>query len=66
MRPGESEMDQVCRHVEEGRCHVKRQREIVSGLRAMNADTTLAEQLLVDFESILDAHLTHLRRLLAG
>jgi hypothetical protein len=62
----ESEMDQVCRHVEEGRCHVHRQREIVAGLHEINADTTLAEQLLVSFEETLDLHLAHFSRLVAS
>jgi len=44
------------RHVAEGEQHVARQEEIISKLQLLGADTTVAEQLLSEFQATLKMH----------
>ena len=62
----ETDLEMARRHVEQGRHHLQREREIVDAMREKARDTVLAEELLVEFEHTLEIHLTHLRRLLAA
>ena len=61
--PSETELEMVERHVREGELRVSRQREIVRELFDRNHPTSLAEQLLVEFEQTLADHKAHLARL---
>lgn len=59
----ESELEMALRHVAQGERHVEAQRRIIAHLREIGGSTTIAEQLLTDFEDLLAEHKSHLRRL---
>lgn len=62
----EDEIAMVRRHILQGERHVARQRKIVTGLMGLGSDTTIADQLLAQFESALLERRTKLARLTAA
>jgi len=70
MRPGETEIAMVERHVREGKLHVARQQAIVAEFCAKpdqlsDQSLALAEQMLENFEATQREHVAHLDRLYA-
>ncbi len=63
MTDGETELEMVQRHVRRGLVHVARQREIIAKLREGNHPTSLAEDILLTFQSIQFEHEAHLKRI---
>lgn len=48
-----ADLDMANRHIAEAERHILRQEELLTGLRARHADTTLAEELLAEFQITL-------------
>jgi len=63
MKPTETLLEMVERHVREGEAHVRRQRAIILELREIGYPTETAEQLLLQFETTLECHRQHLSRI---
>ena len=63
MRPGETELQMVQRHVADGKRHIADQRALITKLERMGADTVAAETLLGNFSDMQALHLEHLARL---
>jgi predicted small metal-binding protein len=63
MNASETELEMVTRHVAAGERHVALQEDIVAHLRTLHGSTSLAEELLIEFRSTLDAHRAHLDRI---
>ena len=63
MRPGETELQMVQRHVADGKRHIADQRALITKLQGAEADTTVAETLLGNFLDVQALHLEHLARL---
>lgn len=63
MRPEETEIDMVRRHLRDGAIHVARQHQLIAQMRAQGQPTSLAEELLAHFEQIMILHEEHLARL---
>lgn len=59
----EPELDLAKRHVREGERLVVRQRAIISRLIELGCPTTIADELLIEFETSLRQHRDHLARL---
>ncbi|TFI57077.1 hypothetical protein E2493_16735 [Sphingomonas parva] len=59
----DDEVARVRRHITLGLKHIARQHELIAHLASVGADTTLSEQVLVNFEDSLLLHRHHLRRL---
>ena len=51
-----SDLETAERHVAQAEKHVVDQEELLSGLRMRGADTTLAEELLAEFNASLKLH----------
>ncbi|AWB20789.1 hypothetical protein DA075_07555 [Methylobacterium currus] len=66
MREGETELDMVRRHVEEGAQHIAQQRALIVHLRREDLPTSEAEALLVLFEDLQRQHQDHLARIEAS
>lgn len=60
----ETELELVQRHIQQGMKHVSRQRRIINELAGHKHPTDVAERILVSFEECLDAHRSHLDRLI--
>jgi hypothetical protein len=60
----EPKLELVKRHVREGERLVIRQRAIISRLMEMGCPTTIADELLIEFETSLRQHRDHLARLM--
>jgi hypothetical protein len=54
---------QAEQHVELGKKHIQRQRELIIELKEDGHDTAIAERLLVQFEELQALHVTHRDRL---
>lgn len=65
MRAGETELEMVRRHVEEGAEHIAKQRALIARLRQRGLPTQEAESLLVTFEDLQRQHEDHLARTVA-
>ncbi|ACA21280.1 hypothetical protein M446_7062 (plasmid) [Methylobacterium sp. 4-46] len=65
MRAGETELEMVRRHVEEGAEHIAKQRALIARLSEDGLPTQEAEALLVTFEDLQRQHEDHLARTLA-
>ncbi|TNC05403.1 hypothetical protein FF100_35735 [Methylobacterium terricola] len=63
MREGETELDMVRRHVENGARHIAKQRTLVARLRRKGLPTDEAEALLAIFEDLQHQHQDHLARI---
>lgn len=63
MAVGETELEMVERHVQQGERHVSRQLEIITAMQFRDQPTYLAESLLYNFEASLRAHKDHLIQL---
>ncbi len=64
MRPGETLLDMVRRHVRRGAAHVRQQEELVRHLEATGSPLLEdARALLAEFIASQTAHLTHLGQL---
>jgi len=66
MRVGETELQMVQRHVQQGELIILRQHEIIANLTSRNLPTDLAEDLLLNFEATQLAHKDHLNRLISN
>lgn len=63
MREGETELDMIKRHVQDGVRHIAKQRALIDRLRRRGLPTDQAEALLVNFELIQRQHQDHLSRI---
>ena len=63
MRPGETEIEMVRRHVRDGAQAVARQREMIEHLREEGLPSDEAQRLLLQFEDLQRQHEQHLQRL---
>ncbi|TNC06533.1 hypothetical protein FF100_34360 [Methylobacterium terricola] len=63
MRDGETELDMVLRHVEDGARQIAKQRALIARLQQSGLKTEQAEALLIVFEDIQRQHQEHLARL---
>ena len=62
MCSGETELEMVRRHVEEGAEHVAKQRALIARLKEKGLPSHDAEALLVTFEDLQRQHEDHLAR----
>jgi hypothetical protein len=60
MRPGETELEMVMRHVRQGREHLARQLQLIQRLNAKGLRTGEAERLLSNMEDLQRLHEAHL------
>ena len=63
MRPNETELQMVMRHVRDGGAIVARQTALIKRLAALGLPTDEAEELLVLLERIQSEHILHLKAL---
>ncbi|MBX5160636.1 hypothetical protein HJB81_25660 [Rhizobium sp. NZLR1] len=63
MRPNETELQMVMRHVRDGAAIVARQTALIKRLAGLPLPTRQAEDLLVLLERIQSEHILHLQRL---
>lgn len=63
MHEGETELDMVRRHVENGARHIAKQRALIAHLRRKDLPTNEAEALLAAFEDLQRQHQDHLARI---
>lgn len=63
MREGETELDMVKRHVENGAQHIAKHRALITRLRQQDLPTDEAEALLATFEDLQREHQDHLIRI---
>lgn len=64
MRPGETELEMVQRHVADGKRHIADQRALIVELEGAGADTEVAETMLANLLDTQALHLQHLERVL--
>ena len=63
MRPNETELQMVMRHVRDGAAIIARQTALIKRLAALGLPTDEAEELLVLLKRIQSEHILHLKRL---
>ena len=63
MRPNETELQMVMRHVRDGAAIVARQTALIKRLAALGLPTDEAEDLLILLERLEAEHILHLKRL---
>ena len=63
MRPGETELEMVSRHVADGDRQIEKQRALIAHMESTGASTVVVRALLDSFLDVQKLHCEHLARL---